>query len=100
VVCTGYIFSSLVEIQKSMGNTFIGSVSDNSKAMWGREVCGYKVYSVEELAGMNDDRWLIATKKYTDEIQKQLVRLGIPENRITSLEDMYTVLDMGAKGYI
>ncbi|SEJ04099.1 Glycosyl transferase family 2 [Lachnospiraceae bacterium A10] len=83
LVGAGRYFDKLNEIQQVMGEKYIQAVCDNSKSLWDREVNGYVVQSVyEAIEQYKGEKWLIANRKYSEEIKKQLLEGGIEESDI------------------
>lgn len=83
LVGAGCYFDKLNEIQQVIGKKFIKEVCDNNENLWGTEVNGYVVKSVDDaIASHKSDKWLIANRKYSEEIKKQLLEGGIEESDI------------------
>ena len=95
LVGAGRYFDKLDEIQQIIGKNFIKEVCDNSKNLWGAEVNGYIVQSVDDaMANHKNEKWLIANRKYSEEIKKQLIEGGIHEDDIKAVTYIPDVLEI------
>ena len=95
LVGAGRYFDKLNEIQQIIGKNFIKEVCDNSKDLWGAEVNGYIVQSVDDaMANHKNEKWLIANRKYSEEIKKQLIEGGFHEDDIKAVTYIPDVLEI------
>jgi len=79
---------ALYPVRELLGDLKISAVFDNNSKLWGKEVFGIRIQSVEEIGRSNLDLVIIATilKYNTDQIKKQIVP-SIPEDKIFTLFD-------------
>lgn len=86
-VGTGQYFEQIIVLQKLYEEKIIYAVCDNDKGIQGTEKYGYIILSVEDAAEKYKSRkWLIANKYYADDIKKQLLQLGIEEDKLLQLD--------------
>ena len=83
VVSAGIFFQRILEIQRWISFPLVEAVCDNNSLLYGSQIENYKVLSVEEASTLyKTKQWLIANKKYGNEIREQLVRLGVGDDHI------------------
>jgi hypothetical protein len=95
VVGAGRYFKNMIDIQTVLGEKIIHAVCDNIKTIQGCEKYGYHILSVE--AGVRQykfRKWLILNKYHADEIERQLIALGIDEVNIVKLDSLPDVITM------
>lgn len=84
-VGTGGYFEKYMTIQQMYGG-IITAVCDNNKAKQGSQIEQYKVLSVEEACECyGDSEWLIANKNHANDIEEQLLHMGIRRDKITKV---------------
>lgn len=64
----------------------VSGFSDNNSELWGNQYYGYDIYHPIELKTKYDGaKIIISSKKYGEDIRKQLVKMGICQERILTL---------------
>lgn len=89
VAGAGVKFKILICIQKYLNKKIIESVSDNSIKLQGKSISGYTVLSIKEAVRKNDNKWLVASRYYDQDIKNQLISLGVNEKNIISLKELF-----------
>lgn len=89
VVGAGSYGSFLLNVQNIFQMNFIEGICDNNSLLWGKEYDGYIVSSVEEAVKKNTEKsYIIANKKYGNEVKEQLIHLGVRDDQIFSCQMM------------
>lgn len=92
VVGAGRLFSKMITIKKAMNIDFIQSLSDNSTCLQGTLIEGYIVNRVEDVCKRNKDgQWIVLNRYHSDEINNQLVQLGVNDDNIIIFESMIDI---------
>jgi len=59
------------------------ALTDNNRQLWGKKMWGYEVLSPDDaVEKYSTDKFVISTRKYASEVQKQLCDLGINQEKI------------------
>ncbi len=95
MVSAGRYFDKLNQIQQFTNKHFIEAVCDNNKNLWNKEVNGYTIQPVDyAITKYPDMKWLIANRKHSDEIKRQLLDGGINEDDIVVVDYIPEVLEI------
>ena len=83
IVGAGVYGKYMLDLQQIFDLNFIEVFADNSKELQGAFIDKYKILSIEDvLKQYRSIDWIIASKKYSLEIKKQLINLGISDESI------------------
>lgn len=97
VVGAGKYFEKLLIVQLMRQEKIIEAVCDNDCSIQNTYREQYLVLSVEEaVRNYRNSQWLITNKRYSEEIKKQLIELGISDDHIVSIDgipDLITMYD-------
>ncbi len=89
LVSAGRYGKEILQIQKMLGVRFIEAVADNNAERQGCKWEQYILLSVSEAARQyKDSQFIIANKRNVAELQKQLIDLSIPCDRIETISTM------------
>lgn len=80
---SGMYATNLLALNQVIRKNSIVNICDNSKKKQGQMMETFCILSVEEAVNKcNDEKWIVANKYYSEEIKKQLVELGVKEDKI------------------
>ena len=95
VVSMGKLGKKLIALQKYYGRRSICAVCDNDKNLQGDIIDDYVVLSVEKAVNEHKDAvFIVANKLYSNEIQSQLISLGIEISRILLVTSLPAIGDI------
>lgn len=83
IVSAGEYCRRIVQVQEFLSLDFIEAICDNSLDVQGTNIFGYIVDSIDNVVKKyTDDYFVIANKKYSEQIYNQLMELGVSKNKV------------------
>ena len=83
IVSAGEYCRRIVQVQEFLSLDFIEAICDNSLDVQGTNIFGYIVDSIDNVVKKYpDDYFVIANKKYSEQIYNQLMELGVSKNKV------------------
>lgn len=98
LVSAGAYAERILCMQKVTGKKFIEAIADNDTKRQGSIWNGYLLQSVSEVAHKYEKyRFIIANRKYMNELQQQMEDLGIEKDKCLSFSRMLSVEELSAR---
>ena len=83
IVSAGEYCRRIVQVQEILSLDFIEAICDNSLDVQGTNIFGHIVDSIDNVVKKYpDDYFVIANKKYSEQIYNQLMELGVSKNKV------------------
>lgn len=89
IVSAGEYCRRIVQVQEFLSLDFIEAICDNSLDVQGTNIFGYIVDSIDNVVKKyTDDYFVIANKKYSEQIYNQLMELGVSKNKVIKMHSV------------
>ena len=83
IVSAGEYCRRIVQVQEFLSLDFIEAICDNSLDVQGTNIFGHIVDSIDNVVKKYpDDYFVIANRKYSEQIYNQLMELGVSKNKV------------------
>lgn len=95
LISAGRYSERMLVFQDFAGNKYIDAVADNNIMRQGCEWNGYIIMSLSEAVHQYEKHWfIIANRRFSNELCNQLIGEGIPENKILIFDSILSVPEM------
>lgn len=95
LVSAGSYGEKMLALQEMVGIQYIDAVADNDMRRQGCVWNGYILMSISEAAHKYGQHWfVVANRKYAEEIREQLTGVGVHENKILVFDEILSAPEM------
>lgn len=95
LVSAGRYGERMLLLQEMSGRKCMKAVADNNPMLQGKKWNGYSIISVSEaVQKYKNDTFIIANRKHSDKIQKQLENMGVSSDKIFAVSNMLSFEEM------
>jgi len=95
LVSAGRYGERMLLLQEMSGSKCMKAVADNNPMLQGKIWNGYSIISVSEaVQKYKSDTFIIANRKHSDKIQKQLENMGVSSDKIFAVSNMLSFEEM------